>query len=49
MDELRRIGLAKMNEVYAGYSPQTPPARSTVEVSRLAKDALIEIEAIALA
>ncbi len=40
---------AKMNEVYAGYFPQTPPARSTVEVSRLAKDALIEIEAIALA
>ena len=40
---------AKMNEVYAGFFPQTPPARSTVEVARLAKNALIEIEAIALA
>jgi 2-iminobutanoate/2-iminopropanoate deaminase len=40
---------AKMNEVYASFFPQTPPARSTVEVSRLARNALIEIEAIALA
>ena len=38
----------KMNEVYAQYFPDTPPARSAVEVSRLARGALVEIEAIAL-
>jgi 2-iminobutanoate/2-iminopropanoate deaminase len=36
-----------MNEVYARYFPTDPPARSTVQVSRLPKDALVEIEAIA--
>lgn len=35
------------NRVYATYFPTLPPARSTVEVSRLPKDALVEIEAIA--
>jgi len=40
---------AKMNEVYREYFPNTPPARSAVEVSRLARGALVEIEAIALA
>ncbi|NLE96018.1 MAG: hypothetical protein GX600_10145 [Dehalococcoidia bacterium] len=39
----------KMNEVYAGFFPGTPPARSAVEVSRLARGALVEIEAIAVA
>jgi 2-iminobutanoate/2-iminopropanoate deaminase len=39
----------KMNEVYREYFPNTPPARSAVEVPRLAKGALVEIEAIALA
>ncbi len=38
----------KMNEVYSQYFPDTPPARSAVEVSRLARGALVEIEAIAL-
>jgi 2-iminobutanoate/2-iminopropanoate deaminase len=38
-----------MNQVYAGYFPAAPPARSTVEVSRLPKDALVEIDVIALA
>jgi 2-iminobutanoate/2-iminopropanoate deaminase len=41
---------AAMNEVYCRYlAPKgmTPPARSTVEVARLPKDALIEIEVIA--
>jgi len=38
----------KMNEVYREYFPTTPPARSAVEVSRLARGALVEIEAIAL-
>ncbi len=38
---------AAMNDVYANYFPKDPPARSTVQVSRLPKDALIEIEVIA--
>jgi 2-iminobutanoate/2-iminopropanoate deaminase len=36
-----------MNEVYARYFPQNPPARSTVQVARLPKDALVEIEVVA--
>jgi 2-iminobutanoate/2-iminopropanoate deaminase len=40
---------AAMNEVYARYFTQTPPARSTVEVARLPKDVLVEIDVIALA
>ena len=43
---------AAMNAVYAQYlAPPgvVPPARSTVEVARLPKDALVEIEVIALA
>jgi len=42
---------AKMNEVYARYlsgDGKIAPARSTVEVSRLPKDSLVEIEVIAL-
>lgn len=38
---------AAMNEVYATYFPQNPPARSAVEVARLPKDAVVEIEVIA--
>jgi 2-iminobutanoate/2-iminopropanoate deaminase len=38
-----------MNEVYAKYFPTAPPARSTVEVARLPKDVLVEIDVIALA
>ena len=38
---------AAMNEVYARYFSAAPPARSTVEVTRLPKDALIEMEIIA--
>jgi len=38
----------QVNEVYAAYFPSFPPARSTVEVSRLPRDVEIEIEAIAL-
>lgn len=37
----------KVNEVYAKYFKENSPARSTVEVARLPKDALVEIEAIA--
>jgi 2-iminobutanoate/2-iminopropanoate deaminase len=38
-----------MNEVYGRYFKQSPPARSTVEVARLPKDVLVEIDVIALA
>jgi 2-iminobutanoate/2-iminopropanoate deaminase len=38
---------AAMNEVYAKYFPANPPARSTVQVARLPKDALVEIEVVA--
>lgn len=38
---------AAMNEVYAKYFGSAPPARSTVQVARLPKDALVEIEVIA--
>ena len=38
-----------MNEIYGRYFKQAPPARSTVEVARLPKDVLIEIDVIALA
>jgi 2-iminobutanoate/2-iminopropanoate deaminase len=40
---------APMNEVYGKYFSASPPARSTVEVSRLPKDVLVEIDVIALA
>lgn len=40
---------AAMNAVYAAHFPQEPPARSTIEVARLPRDAKVEIEAIALA
>jgi 2-iminobutanoate/2-iminopropanoate deaminase len=38
---------AAMNEVYGEYFQQAPPARSAFQVTRLPKDAKIEIEAIA--
>jgi 2-iminobutanoate/2-iminopropanoate deaminase len=37
----------QVNEVYATYFPSSPPARSTVEVAKLPRDADIEIETIA--
>jgi 2-iminobutanoate/2-iminopropanoate deaminase len=46
---LKEIGnFQQVNEAYASYFTSSPPARSTVEVSGLAKNADIEIEAIAL-
>ncbi len=39
---------AAMNAVYGKYFDSSPPARSTVEVSRLPKDVLVEIDVIAL-
>ena len=38
---------AKINEIYAKYFTGTFPARSCVEVARLPKDVLLEVEAIA--
>lgn len=38
---------AQMNELYKGFAGDEPPARSTVQVSKLPSGALIEIEAIA--
>ncbi|WMJ23893.1 RidA family protein [Paludicola sp. MB14-C6] len=39
---------AKINEIYATYFTQPYPARSCIEVSRLPKDVLVEIEIISL-
>ena len=39
---------AEMNAVYGEFFPANPPARSTVEVARLPKDARVEIDVIAL-
>ncbi|GAB4457609.1 MAG: RidA family protein [Anaerolineales bacterium] len=39
---------AAMNAVYAEFFPENPPARSTVAVAALPKDALVEIECVAL-
>lgn len=38
----------KINEIYGKYFPQDPPARETVEVSRLPKDVSVEISCIAV-
>ena len=40
---------AAMNETYARFFGDAPPARSTVEAARLPRDARVEIEVIALA
>jgi 2-iminobutanoate/2-iminopropanoate deaminase len=39
---------AKMNEVYGRYVVDPPPARSTVQVARLPRDARVEIDVIAV-
>ena len=47
---LKSMGdFAAMNEVYAKYFTQPAPARSTVEVAALPKNALVEIDVVALA
>jgi len=38
-----------MNKIYSTYFPTNPPARACVEVSKMAKNALIEIDAIVIA
>lgn len=45
IQNMEEFGL--VNEVYGRFFSENPPARSTVEVSRLPKDVKIEIEAIA--
>lgn len=46
---LKNMGdFPKVNEVYGTYFKGTTPARSTVEVARLPKDVLVEVECIAL-
>jgi len=39
---------AAVNAVYAGFFPENPPARSTVQVAALPRGAQVEIEAIAI-
>jgi 2-iminobutanoate/2-iminopropanoate deaminase len=47
---LKNMGdFTAMNEVYGKYFTSAPPARATVEVARLPKDVLVEIDVIALA
>jgi 2-iminobutanoate/2-iminopropanoate deaminase len=46
MKDLGEFGA--MNEVYAEFFRDSPPARSTVEVSRLPRDVRVEIEAVSL-
>jgi 2-iminobutanoate/2-iminopropanoate deaminase len=43
MDDFKDV-----NEVYATYFDEDPPARATVQVSRLPKDVKVEIEAVAV-
>jgi 2-iminobutanoate/2-iminopropanoate deaminase len=46
---MRDLGeFSAMNAIYAEFFTSKPPARSTVQVARLPKDAAVEIEAIAL-
>lgn len=45
---LRDLGeFATMNEVYAEFFGEQPPARATVQVARLPRDAAVEIEVVA--
>lgn len=46
---LKNIGdFAAVNEIYGSYFPSDPPARATVEVSKLPKDVDVEIDFIAV-
>jgi 2-iminobutanoate/2-iminopropanoate deaminase len=56
MDKIMQCGVflknmtdfGAMNDVYGKIFDRHPPARTTVEVARLPKDSLVEIDAIAL-
>lgn len=39
---------AVMNQIYSTYFPTNPPARACVEISKIAKEALVEIDAIVI-
>lgn len=39
---------AVMNQIYSTYFPKNPPARACVEISKIAKEALVEIDAIVI-
>lgn len=39
---------ARMNEIYARYFPENPPARATVEAARLPRDVRVEIDCVAM-
>jgi 2-iminobutanoate/2-iminopropanoate deaminase len=39
---------SKMNAIYSEFFPENPPARSTIAAAALPKDALVEIEVIAM-
>ncbi|SKA11907.1 RidA family protein [Selenihalanaerobacter shriftii] len=45
LDDMNNFG--KVNEVYAEYFDEEPPARACVEVARLPKDVVVEISVIA--
>jgi 2-iminobutanoate/2-iminopropanoate deaminase len=46
---LKNMGdFPKVNEIYSQYFKGTTPARSTIEVARLPKDVLVEVECIAV-
>ncbi|MEK6744108.1 MAG: RidA family protein [Nitrospirota bacterium] len=46
---LKNIGdFADVNEIYGSYFPADPPARATVEVSRLPKDVAVEMDFVAV-
>ncbi len=38
---------AKVNEIYAGYFPDPPPARATIQAARLPRDVRVEIDLVA--
>jgi 2-iminobutanoate/2-iminopropanoate deaminase len=42
------VNFSAMNEVYSDFFSHEPPVRTTIEVNRLPKDVLIEIDAIAM-
>ncbi len=46
LEDMAQFG--KMNEVYARYFPENPPARAAVEVSELPKRVAVEMDCIAV-
>ena len=46
---LHGVTIARLNQVYGEYVGESRPARATVQVAKLPRGALVEIEAVALA